>query len=108
MELVPVAAAFVPILVFILTYHVVARWWKTPEGQNVMTLAVLLMLFSLVILIRRAGHPDAARIMTDIIFYLVGVTFLWRTGLLLRAQGFLGRRERRHPHPDDERPGARG
>lgn len=102
----PVISAFVPILVFIVTYHVLARWWKTPEGRNVMALALLLMMFSLVIIIRRAGFPDAARLMTDGLFYLVGVTFLWRTGLLLRAQGFLGHKERRQLH--EERPADRG
>lgn len=95
MELIPVAVGAAPILVFVVTYCLLARWWRSQEGQNVILLSVLLLILASLSAVSRAGLPDLARTLASIVWCGVGVVYVWRTGLLLRAQGFLGRKERR-------------
>lgn len=101
MEFVPVAIGTAPILVFVLIYCVVARWWRSQEGQNVVLLSVLLLLLASLSIVSRAGFPELARTLASILWCGVGAIYVWRTGLLLRAQGFIGDVERR-PDPHDQ------
>ena len=98
-EFLPVAIGTAPILVFVVTYCILARWWTTQEGQNVILLSVLLLLLASLAIVSRAGFPELARTLASILWCCVGGVYVWRTGLLLRAQGFIGRAERRRHEP---------
>ncbi len=74
-------------VLFIPTYALVARWWKSQEGQNVMLLMFWIFMAMIAGMVGRAGYLDASRIMGIIIWNGVGLTLLWRWYLLLRAQG---------------------
>jgi len=95
MEFLPLALGAVPILVFVVAYGMLARWWTSQEGQNVILLSVLLLILAALSVVGRAGYPELARTLASIAWYGVGAVYVWRTGLLLRAQGFIGRRKRK-------------
>lgn len=79
---------------FVLIYSVVARWWRSQEGQNVMLMSLLILAAVNVGIIGRAGHIDLARALGAGVWWGVAVVYVWRTWLLLRAQSFLlNRRE---------------
>lgn len=82
---------------FVVTYHILARWWETPVGQNVMLLMfALAATFDLWFLNRILDRPDwmvwpfAALVVT------IGTAVWWRWALLLKAQ-------REHQPPDPNR-----
>lgn len=103
MEWVQIATAIatVAIVGFVATYWLLARWWRTQEGQNVILLSGLLIVLAGIGFARRAGLPPlAADILVGLAWSGVAVAYVWRTGLLLRAQGILHRRRPPEPPTD--------
>ena len=92
------------VLVFILTYMVIARWWRSQEGQTIVILSVLIVLAASIGITRRYGFPAIANVMAIVVWSGVFVVYLWLTALLLRAQGVHRvmnlRRHQRGPAPD--------
>lgn len=74
-------------LVFIAAYALLARFWESQEGLNVMLLAVIIFLAVLVRVIGLGGSVDVSRILGIMVWFGVAGVLFWRTALLMRAQG---------------------
>ena len=85
------------VLMFVVGYHIAARWWVTPEGRNVMLLSLVILVFAIVGSLSRYGviPPDALPYVTAALWVGVACAYAWRTVLMLKAQGFWRDSERR-------------
>ena len=92
-------AAWCAAVMFIGAYSVMARWWKSGEGQNIALGAVWIVVLASIGFLRRIGtDPQVVDALAAAAWAGVAITFVWRTGLVLRAQGFLGQHKRPDPH----------
>lgn len=90
-------AAIIAVAGFVACYNLAARWWSTPEGQNVMLLSVVVVTFAMVGQLTRYGviPMTVAPYVSACLWVAVTVTYIWRTILMLKAQGFWRSSERR-------------
>lgn len=95
-------AAWCASLMFLAAYSVMARWWRSSEGQNIALGALWIVVLASIGFLRRVGvDPMVVDFLAALAWAGVALTFVWRTGLVLRAQGFLG--QHRRPDPHDEK-----
>lgn len=81
-------------VVFGATYHLLAPWWRSQIGQNLMTMTggvALLLILGVVRIILAPGAPAADAYFGQsalilLAFTALGVAFWWRWVLLIRAQ----------------------
>lgn len=78
---------------FVACYHLLAPWWRSETGRNVMTLMSLIALILLLNLsgIERWVAPARPTIRV-VVYGLLSVVILWRLTILIRAQ-WAGRRK---------------
>lgn len=87
---------------FVIAYTIIARWWRTQEGQNVVLLSVLILAAASIGFLRRLGFPDLANVLAALVWTGVAVSYVWMTGLLFRAQGVHRMLNRRRRRPADQ------
>lgn len=81
---------------FAFVYHILARWWDTAVGQNIMLLmASLALLTDAVLANNLLGRPDWMRWVFLTLYVAIGTAAWWRLGLLIKAQ----RQPRPTPNP---------
>jgi hypothetical protein len=81
-------------VVFAVTYHLLAPWWRSQIGQNLMTMTggvALLLLLGVARTVLAPGAPavDAyfgQSVLVLLAFLALGVAFWWRWVLLIRQQ----------------------
>lgn len=78
---------------FLAVYMTVAPWWRSQEGQNVVLLSAVIVLAAALAIVGRLGFLDVARVGAIVVWTTVAIAYVWRTGLVLRAQGILRRRK---------------
>jgi hypothetical protein len=72
---------------FAAIYHVLARWWDTAVGQNIMLLmASLALLTDAVLANLLLGRPEWMRWVFLALYVAIGTAAWWRLGLLVKAQ----------------------
>jgi len=77
----------VPTTLFVIVYHVTARWWETSMGQNIMLLMFSLAALADLLLVNvLLGRPDWMRWVFLALYVAVGTATFWRLGLLIKAQ----------------------
>ena len=73
--------------VFVIVYHVLARWWESPMGQNIMLLMFSLAALADLLLVNvLLGRPDWMRWVFLALYVVVGSAIWWRVALLVKAQ----------------------
>lgn len=85
--LIPATFAWLCTSLFVILYGRV-HWWRSAEGRNVMSLAVIVGCLALIGVVRGLLGDRFADLLAVGAWTAVGVIFLWRSSLLLRAQGF--------------------
>jgi hypothetical protein len=89
----------IPSTLFVVVYHVLARWWETAVGRNVMLLmAALAATFDLWFLNRILDRPEWMLWALAGLVILVGSAIWWRLYLLVRAQREYQPSDRNHQH----------
>lgn len=71
---------------FVVTYHVLQRWWETPFGRNIMTLmSALAGLADAALVNNLLGRPDWMRVVFLALYVTIGTAALWRLFLLVES-----------------------
>lgn len=73
---------------FVITYHVLARWWETSFGKSLMTYQLCMTIIlglSTVQTLTGIDHP-ALSIFGLVVFAVVPWALIWRVVVLIRAQ----------------------
>lgn len=75
-------------LAFVVTYHVRASWWKTPTGQSIMTLWLVISAVFILSTVRQFVDPTslAFLIFRLLVFASVPCVLTWHYILLIKAQ----------------------
>lgn len=72
---------------FVVTYHVLARWWESAVGRNVMLLmGSLAAVFDLWLLNRLLDRPEWMLWVFGVLLAIIGSAVWWRLYLLVKAQ----------------------
>lgn len=72
---------------FVIVYHVTARWWEKPFGQNMMILiAALAAVCDLVFVFVALDRPAWMAWVFTALYLIIGTTLWWRLALLVEAQ----------------------
>ena len=72
---------------FVFAYHILAKWWETAVGRNVMLLmGALAAVFDLWLLNIMLGRPDWMVWVFGPLLALIGGSIWWRLRLLVKAQ----------------------
>ena len=81
---------------FVVVYHVLARWWESGMGRNMMVLVGgLAAVCDLVFLYIAVGHPGWMVYVFSGLYFVIGTTVWWRLGILVREQRAPRKPERR-------------
>lgn len=81
-------AATASAVVFALLYLLIAPWWKTQTGRNIMAVmgAIALALGYFAWVIARGGVPHGFFPVRAVLFSGIALAISWRVGLLIRNQ----------------------
>ena len=73
--------------VFVIVYHVLAAWWRTPVGINIMALlASIAVTLDLALVFNLTTPPWWLPLLAAFLYFVMGTVIWWRLALLVSAQ----------------------
>lgn len=86
---------FVASFIFVITYHLVAKWWSSEFGRSLMiyqvAMTIILGLSTLTAIFGRTGWIVAIGLA---VFLMIPIALIWRTVVLIKIQ----RQSRKEDH----------
>jgi hypothetical protein len=76
------------VITFMATYHLLAPWWRSEMGRNIMTLATSSALFLLLGVLQQVFGPDypGQELLRVLAYAGIGAAWWWRWVVLIRVQ----------------------
>lgn len=71
---------------FLIEYMVLAPWWKSQVGKNVVLLTAIIIVAAALAIVGRLGWVEVARVGSVVVWFGVAAVYVWRIWMLAKAQ----------------------